>query len=141
MACDVATHLKNIWQAEGILNGYIPATEDDENRFFREGFDLRGRQLPYVVLEETLVAEPAALGAGWVLDNRIFQLRIYTKSKSQAVDLSVAARRAYLSAHPAQTKQGEVKKVKIDGGQSSLLPDGTRSVIHQMNVICVDKIY
>jgi len=137
--CDIPSAIKHVWSEHELLNYHIPATEGADNAFFNEGFAITEAPLPYVVFKPGPPLGETSLGPGAILDLRPYQLKIYGASRQLLTELSVAARTQYFNAGCLDTCEGSVCKIKIDAGNQVLFGDGTRMILHQMNLMVVSK--
>lgn len=138
--CDIPAGLKGIWSQNETLNYWIPATEDENNRFFDEGLVLGEVELPYVVLTELGVSGSSqSLGAGSNLDVKSYQIKIYGASRRFLREISKELRATYGNSCCFESCEGSTCGIRVFPGVYTKFGDGTRMIMHQLGLMLIDS--
>ena len=134
MTCTIAQAIKDTWAADPILGEMILATGDSRNRFFEEGMPLNVPTPPYAVLEERSVGEPTQLSDSTFFEQKLYQLRIYAKTRADLTTLSQQIVKVFFAADSIDTGQGHACVWRVGTGIHGQFSDGTRYVQHFIRV-------
>lgn len=128
----IQDYIRTVWQRDPNLNEAIPVAENELNRLFEEGVDLRGVPAPYAVIIDTGVSGQQNLGDHAFFEIRTFFVRIYCRNRKQLLDLSRRFRLVFSNLHGDQTQDGCICASRVSGGQMTMFPSGTRMIQHNI---------
>lgn len=132
--CTVAQAIRDKWASDLTLNAAIPAVDGQENRFFEDGMPLNVPADAYAVLEDRSAGNPNQITDSAFFEQKLYQLRIYAKTRSLLSQLSQQLVKVFFAAEGIDTGQGHACTWRVSTGVHGQFPDGTRFVQHYIRV-------